>query len=399
MPTMRKAAMEQRTKHIHHIPLQPESSFKNFFKNTLEGIFQTSPEGKLLAANPALARIFGYATPKELLQQVNNIAKQVYVDPKRRATFLRIMRKKGSVANFESQVYRKDGSTLWIKENVWSIKNKKGVTLYFEGTVHDISHRKKAEETKEKLIHEKIAREEAEKVKERVSKLYKKAREGIRARDEFLNIASHELRTPLTSLQLQIQLLKRMGDKEPRMHETLCSCEIQIMRLSKLINNLLDVSRIGNKKLVLEKEQTDLHEVVEEVLFRFDNAVKTSGSAVEFRNGQTIIGTWDKSKIDQVVTNLVANAIKYGEGKPILVIADKKANKAELIVKDHGIGIPANDIKHIFDRFTRADIAKKYGGLGLGLYITQQIIAAHGGNIAVESTPKEGTAFIVTLPL
>jgi PAS domain S-box-containing protein len=394
--------MERRVKEAKNLPLRPESAFQNFFENTLEGIFQTSTDGKLLAANPALARIFGYSSPRALLDQVNNVAKQVYVDPKRRSTFLRVMKKKGSIANFESQIFKKDGSTIWIKENVWSVKNATGDILYFEGTVHDISHRKKVEETKEKLMHEKVAREEAEKVKERVSKLYQKAREGIRARDEFLNIASHELRTPLTSLQLQIQLLKRMSHKnkdEAIFHETLCASELQIARLAKLINNLLDVSRIGNKKLVLEKEETSLPEVVEEVLFRFDNAVKASGSQISFTNGKSIIGKWDKSKIDQVITNLIANAIKYGQGRPIFVKADKKNSRAELTVQDQGIGIQKEDIDRVFDRFTRADIAKKYGGLGLGLYITKQIILAHGGDISVQSQPKKGTVFTVRLPL
>lgn len=393
--------MERRIKRTKNIPPIPTNAFKNFFENTLEGIFQTSPEGRLLAANPALARIFGYDSPREIISHINDIAKQVYVDPKRRSTFLRVMRKKGTISNFESQIIRKDGSTLWVKENVWSVKGRKGGTQYFEGTLHDISHRKRVEETKEKLIHEKIAREEAEKVKEKTTKLYKKAKEGIRARDEFLNIASHELRTPLTSLQLQIQLLKRMDQNREvaKMDETLFACEMQIMRLGKLINNLLDVSRISNKKLVLEKEETNLPRVVEEVLFRLDNAVKASGSKIKFKNGKTVIGTWDKSKIDQVVTNLIANAIKYGEGKPIVVVAAKRDGEAELMIKDHGIGIKKGDMKRIFDRFTRSDIARKYGGLGLGLYITQQIILAHGGNISVESQPKKGTAFTVTLPL
>ena len=381
---------------------QPESSFHNFFINTLEGIFQTSPEGELLAANPALARILGYDSADELVRSMKDVATQAYIDPKRRSTFLRIMKKKGALANFESQMRKKDGSPVWVKENVWTVKNKAGKILYFEGTIHDISARKNVEHEREKLLHERIAREEAEKIKNEMSRLYKNAREGIRARDEFLNIAAHELRTPLTSLQLQVQLLRRMAKKEidrGKLERALDASEMQVKRLTKLINNLLDVSRISNKKLILEKEKTDLHEVIEEVLARLENAYKTSGSRIKVVNGKKVTGLWDKSKIDQVATNLISNAIKYGEGKPISVIVDGTKERAELIVRDHGIGIKKADKERIFDRFARSHVAKKYGGLGLGLYITKQIVTAHGGSIAVKSMPKKGTEFTVRLPI
>jgi PAS domain S-box-containing protein len=393
---------KMRQKNASRAVLQPESTFKNFFENTLEGIFQTSIEGKLLAANLALAKMFGYDSPEDLMEHITDVGTQVYVEPKRRTTLLRVMKKKGILINFESQILRKDGSTLWVKENIWSIKNTNGEIAYFEGTMHDISVRKKAEESRDKLLHERIAREEAEKTKNEVAKLYKEAREGNRIRDEFLNIASHELKTPLTSLQLQIQLLQRMSfsaEKHPELKVTLSACDAQIRRLTKLINNLLDVARISNQKLQIEKERMDLADVAKDVLIRHETVAKAAGSRIHLINGKRVIGLWDKSKIDQVATNLVSNAIKYGDGKLITVTVKQHDNMAELSVKDRGIGIEKEDANRIFDKFARSSVSRKYGGVGLGLYITRQIVRAHGGSIMVKSSPKRGAEFIVRLPI
>jgi signal transduction histidine kinase len=237
------------------------------------------------------------------------------------------------------------------------------------------------------------------------SLLYEKSLEGIQIRDEFLNIASHELKTPLTSLQLQLQLLAKMlQSKETtlpkaKLAELLQANSRQVQRLTKLINNLLDVSRITSKNIDLELEQVDLADIISDVVKRFRNEAKTLGSVIEYTNGVHPVGYWDKFRIDQVATNLVSNALKYGSGKPITIMVNKKPNTAWFSVQDHGIGIPGVDQSRIFNRFERTDTAKKFGGLGLGLYITRQIIQAHGGTIAVSSKPKKGATFTVTLPL
>jgi signal transduction histidine kinase len=179
----------------------------------------------------------------------------------------------------------------------------------------------------------------------------------------------------------------------------LLASEMQVKRLTKLINNLLDVSRLNSKKLTLEREHVDLTTVTEEVIARFDETAKESGSRIRLMNGKKVVGYWDRLRIDQVATNLIANALKYGEGKPVTIRVDRNDSQAVLSVADKGIGISTKDEKNIFKRFVRTDSARKYGGLGLGLYIAKQIVVAHGGSIAVKSKYKEGSLFMVKLPL
>jgi PAS domain S-box-containing protein len=229
--------------------------------------------------------------------------------------------------------------------------------------------------------------------------LYQRAQEAVRVRDDFLSIASHELRTPLTPLRLQIQILRRLleGGEPPareKLAQSLETLERQTERLSRLVNDLLDVSRIAAGKVTLHREAVDLAEVAREVVERYA-AGSASRIAVE---AQSAVGSWDRARLEQVATNLVVNAIKYGEGKPIDVVVKRHDGCALLMVRDRGIGIAPGDAARIFGRFERAASASAYGGLGLGLYIAQQIAAAHGGRISVHSAPGNGATFEVELP-
>jgi PAS domain S-box-containing protein len=229
--------------------------------------------------------------------------------------------------------------------------------------------------------------------------LYKREQEAVRARDDFLSIASHELRTPLTPLRLQTQILRRLlahGETPPRdrLAASLDTLERQTERLGRLVSDLLDVSRITAGKLTLHREALDLAEVAREVVERY-GGISRSRIALQT---QSAPGSWDRARLEQVATNLLANAIKYGEGKPIDVVVAPRDGVAVLAVRDRGIGIAAQDAERIFGRFERATSATSYGGLGLGLYIAQQIAAAHGGRISVESAPGQGATFTVALP-
>jgi PAS domain S-box-containing protein len=229
--------------------------------------------------------------------------------------------------------------------------------------------------------------------------LYKREHEAVRARDDFLSIASHELRTPLTPLRLQVQILRRLlaqGQTPARdkLGTSLDTLERQTERLGRLVSDLLDVSRITAGKLTLHRESLDLAEVAREVVERY-SGISRSRIALQT---QSAPGHWDRARLEQVATNLLANAIKYGEGKAIDVLVEPKDGVAVLVVRDRGIGIAAQDAERIFGRFERATSASSYGGLGLGLYIAQQITAAHGGRISVESMPGQGAAFTVALP-
>ncbi|RKH65677.1 GAF domain-containing protein [Corallococcus aberystwythensis] len=239
------------------------------------------------------------------------------------------------------------------------------------------------------------------------ARLYREAREAVRQRDEFLGIASHELKTPLTPLSLKVQLLQkqvvvlaREGKEVPteRVAEALDVVQRQVRRLSGLVDNLLDVSRITAGRLRLEMEELDLASVAAEILYRFSAAAAQAGTELGLEAPVPVVGRWDRLRLEQVVTNLVSNALKYGAGQPVVVGVEAHGSLARLTVRDHGIGIAPDDLARIFERFERAVSDRHYGGLGLGLYITRQIVEAFGGKVSAVSTPGEGATFILELP-
>lgn len=223
--------------------------------------------------------------------------------------------------------------------------------------------------------------------------------EAVKARDEFLSIASHELKTPLTSLIIQTQVQKRLlskGDERAsnpeRVLETYNKFERLFGRLNRLIDDMLDISRISFGKLEIRREKTDLSQLVEDVISRHGE-----GATIEF-TPHPVSGNWDPLRLEQVIINLVTNAVRYGKGEPISISIQDHEKEISLSVKDRGIGISADDQKKIFERFERAVNANDISGLGLGLYISDQIVQLHGGSISLESAIGKGSTFTVKLP-
>lgn len=236
--------------------------------------------------------------------------------------------------------------------------------------------------------------------------LYQQAQDAIRLRDDFLSIASHELRTPLTPLQLQLDSLEQALDAgeasrlpPARLAQKVQRSRKQVERLSVLVTNLLDVSRIQTGTLVLNLERVDFGQLVREVVGRFSEDSARLASKLKVFAQPNVFGSWDRLRIEQVVANLVSNAEKYGAGKPIHVEVSADAGSACLVVSDQGIGIEPEQLNRIFGKFERAVSPSAYGGLGLGLYIIRQILEAHGGTIRVDSHPGAGSTFKVFLPL
>lgn len=237
--------------------------------------------------------------------------------------------------------------------------------------------------------------------------LRKVAQDTIKMRDEFLAVATHELRTPLTTLHLVMQSFKKFfnhpeAEALPDLHAHAKMYDLavrQIGKLARLVDDLVDVSRITTGSLSLKLECFDLAASVQHILELHQDDLKKMDCEIKLDIQEKIIGVWDRVRIEQVFTNLLCNAIKFGKGKPIFVQLKATDKTATLIVQDYGIGIKKDDLDRIFKRFERAVPAQQFDGLGLGLYIVDQIVTAHHGSIKVKSEPKKGSKFIVTLPL
>lgn len=287
-------------------------------------------------------------------------------------------------ATLETHYRCRDGSSAPVELSVQRVQGPAGPVVLI---ARDISERRRAEAEREFL--------------------YNKAVDAVRARDEFLSVASHELRTPLTSLSLQIAGLLRGARRNAdswserrarQVADKLEGAERQVGRLARLIDQLLDISRMNAGQFSVDAEELDLVELVQEVSGRLRDTAGKAGCELVLKASGPVVGHWDRLRLEQVVTNLVTNAVKFGAGKPIEISIGGDATAAQFAVRDHGIGVSAEAKERIFQRFEQAAPAREYGGLGLGLYIVQRIVAAHGGAVELESAPDEGALFKVTLP-
>lgn len=227
----------------------------------------------------------------------------------------------------------------------------------------------------------------------------------VQLREEFLSIASHELKTPLTALKLQLQLARRGINPEtgfqPEAKRTATyfdSALRQVARLSSFIEDLLDVSRIRAGKLVLESERIDLCHLVTEVAGNFREQLQKSGNLLTIAGEEECMVMGDPFRIEQVLNNLFSNAIKYAPGVPIDLRFTREENRVKLEFHDRGPGISPDRLPFIFDRYERATSNQRISGLGLGLYITRQLVEAQAGSIDVASGAGAGTTFVVYLP-
>jgi len=232
------------------------------------------------------------------------------------------------------------------------------------------------------------------------ARLYREAQAALRSRDEFLSVASHELKTPLTPMKLQIQAVRRQIDKwnDGRLSSLVAKAERHVDRLALLVENLLDVSRIGRGKLEMHPERIDLVQIVGSVLDQFQSEIERTHCTVALHADAPAFGVWDPFRLEQVVVNLLSNALKFGAGRPVDIRVERFEGRVHLSVHDHGIGIPTADQARLFQRYERAVSAQQFGGLGLGLYITREIVEAHGGSVSLTSTPGLGTVVFVDLP-
>jgi len=228
----------------------------------------------------------------------------------------------------------------------------------------------------------------------------------VSARDGFLSLASHELKTPLTTLMLQTQMFRRQLERDPaaayspeRTSRLVQQMDRQIERLTRLINDMLDISRLASGRLTLQRERCGLVALIREVVERLSQLLTQAHCPVYIDAPVEIEGEWDRYRLEQVVTNLLINAARYGTGQPIEIFVARDNGTAVLRIRDHGRGIDRKDHERVFQRFERAIPATEVSGLGLGLYISRQLVEMHQGWIELESAPGEGATFSVHLPL
>ena len=227
------------------------------------------------------------------------------------------------------------------------------------------------------------------------------AERAVEARDDFLAVAAHELATPLTPLQLELETLHRTLDGvelSPSVHRRLDRATRQTKRLARLTERLLDVSRLASGRLYLEPTDFDFTAMVGEVIEEFQPEVARAGVELTVTADGPVVGHWDRVRFAQVLSNLLSNAFRHGGGRPIRVELRATEEELTLSVQDHGSGIDPAVLPRIFERFERSPGERRRGGLGLGLYVAREIVEAHGGRIAVTSTPGSGATFTISLP-
>ena len=377
----REIAERQR---VEHELRQAETKYRSIFENAVEGIFQTTPDGRYLSVNPALARIYGYETPEALISSLTDIGGQLYVYASRRAEFARLLHEHSTVSGFESQVYRRDGQVIWITETARAVRDASGVLLYYEGMVEDISERKRAEE---ELQQAKIAAEAA-----------------VRAKSEFLANISHELRTPMNGI---IGMTEVALDTvlTPEQREYLTMVQDSADALLALLNDILDFSKIEAGRWELESIDFSLRNTLEMALKTLAVRAHRKGLEVAYHIPAAVPDALrgDPGRLRQIIVNLVGNAIKFtAQGEVVMRVTVERHLQNEVAlhctVADTGIGIPPDKQQIIFTPFTQADnsMTRRFGGTGLGLAISSELVAMMDGRLWVESVVGQGSTFHFT---
>jgi PAS domain S-box-containing protein len=328
--------------------------------------------GQIIDANEAAELAYGYPRAELLTRTIHQIRA---ADPDPVPEQMAAANSQGIL--FRTVHQRSDGSTFPVEVN--SRGQTIGGQRMLLSVVRDISAHCRLEAERETLIAT--------------------TRRALELREEFLVVASHELRAPVTNVSLHLQQMLRQLERctgDPRLTSATQDALAEVTRLSTLISTLLDAQQVAGE-IVLARGAVDLADLVHDIASRLRRRAELVGSSLHV-TVPAIRGDWDRLRIEQVLTNLLVNALKYGAGKPIEVLGQHDDTHALVEIRDRGIGIAAEDADRIFEKFARA-VPRAYGGLGLGLYITRRLVEAHGGTISVESALGQGSTFRVRLPL
>jgi PAS domain S-box-containing protein len=334
------------------------------------------------------AEMLGYRQD-EIEPHVRSWEKLVHPDDMKHVMEVLTAHLEGKTDHYETEhrVRCKSGEWKWILDRGQVIsRDQEGKPLRAAGSHTDIN---------EKILYG-----------EELQRLNDQLKNAINLRNRFLSIASHELKTPLTSLVLIVQSMKRIlgtADRDTilsKIAKSVVQTEKQLLRLTGLIDDMLDISRIESGKFLIKPESFKLSLLIQEVAERLEpQLVVATNHPLSVKDIPNLEVNWDRYRIEQVLTNLITNAIRYGGGKPVSLLVEKRDRQILLSIKDQGIGVPVEDRERIFNLFERGISEEGIRGLGLGLYITKQIVLAHNGKIWVESNEGGGSIFFIEIPI
>ncbi|WP_242064990.1 ATP-binding protein [Nostoc sp. FACHB-133] len=344
-----------------------ETKYRTIFENAVEGIFQSSPDGRYITANPALARIYGYSLAEEVTANSTDI-QQLYVDPNRRAEFVRLMEKYGSISEFESQIYRRDGSIVWISEKAYAVRDEQGKLLYYEGLIEDITQRKQTEEE-------------------------------LRV---FFHAVSHDLRNPVMGTLMVLRNLLARPEENISISRSILERMIQSSdRQLNLINSLMEAHISEVQGVVLQRQPVQLLTVVEAAIADLEPLLEQNQAKLtNLVSADLPLVNADPTQLWRVFSNLIVNSLKHNP--PGLLLTINATHEDEMIyctVSDNGVGISQQQSDRLFDLYFRGANIRNSVSLGLGLYLCKQIINANGGQIGVNSVLDAGATFWFTLPI
>jgi PAS domain S-box-containing protein len=347
-----------------------------------DGIVVSDEAGAIVYVNATAAELFGWDR-EELVGQAVEVLLPARFRPRHaglRSGYHAAPRQRPMGIAADLSGLRKDGSEFPAEISLSPLRTEDGVLAV--AAVRDVSERRRIEAK---------------------ALLYRQAQAEVRARDEFLSVASHELRTPVTALQVQIQMLDRVagrsGGVPEAVRERIYAIDRQTRRLGRLVEALLDVSRIRLGRLELRREPVDVSALAREVAAPYQESPELArGSKVTVVAPDPVVIQADRVRLEQVLGNLTGNAAKFGEGRPIEILVTRTDEGVRITVADQGVGIEPGQAARLFGRFERAAPAQHYPGLGLGLYVAREIVEAHGGRISVTGAPGKGATFVVELP-
>jgi PAS domain S-box-containing protein len=365
--------------------LNRDTHYRSFFENAIEGIFCSTPDGRYIDVNMALARIYGYPSPAALKLALTDIAAQLYVDSRRRGDFQRLMEAQDKVTDFVSEIRHSDGTTIWISENARAVRDWAGRLVCYEGTVTDVTEKFKAERLMRCALRE--------------------AEEANRAKSAFLAAMSHELRTPLNAIIGFSEVIKDglLGAVQPPAYAGYAAdIHISGVRLLAIINDVLDVSRLEGGNISLSPEPCTLTVLIDEaVAVAHDLTGDARPVAIDTAMAPPELCV-DVNRLRQCLAKLLANAMKFTpDGGTIAVRAALAADGGlRIAVVDTGIGMAPEKVATAIEPFHQLDgsLARRFGGTGLGLSIAKALVELHGGRLEIASAEGEGTTVTITLP-